>query len=413
MGAITDVQIRHWVKAALPVAKSDGDGLTFTLSAGGTAAWVLRYRMGGKPREKTIGRWPDISLKRARELATEDRAKVQQGTDVARVKQTNKRASISAWTVKQLVANYEELVLPGLAASTGVAFKQKARDYVQPVIGHLAARDVIGADVVQLLERTRTKSPLLVKSVLSVVNILFTHGLAKHVVTSNPAVGVTASAIAGRAGKSEPARIMLSDAELRVLLPALKGYDRTIDLITRILLNTGVRIQALMLAEWDHIDFEKQEWTIPKGDGRKSDRELVVPLTEALCGYFMELRTFAGECRFVFPVQKRGRGRGGDRPKPPGSVNHSFDQICTALVGKVRPFSPHDLRSTFRSHLGALEVDVVVAERCLNHKLGGLLAVYNLHDYLPERRAALELWGAKLAFLESGADNIVMLRGAA
>lgn len=48
MGKLTDVQIRHWMKAGVPVAKSDGDGLTFTLSAKGTAAWTLRYYIGAK-----------------------------------------------------------------------------------------------------------------------------------------------------------------------------------------------------------------------------------------------------------------------------------------------------------------------------------------------------------------------------
>ena len=44
---LSDPQIRRWIKAGEPVAKADGDGLTFTLSAAnGTAAWVLRYRHG-------------------------------------------------------------------------------------------------------------------------------------------------------------------------------------------------------------------------------------------------------------------------------------------------------------------------------------------------------------------------------
>jgi len=90
MGALNDIQIRHWIKAAAPVAKSDGDGLTFTLSAAGTASWVLRYRYGGKQREKTIGKFPDISLKKARELASADRVRIQQGMDVGREKQIEK-----------------------------------------------------------------------------------------------------------------------------------------------------------------------------------------------------------------------------------------------------------------------------------------------------------------------------------
>ncbi|KGC51092.1 gp25 domain protein [Burkholderia pseudomallei MSHR7527] len=40
---LSDTQLRHWINAGTPVAKSDGDGLTFTLSAAGTAVWILRY----------------------------------------------------------------------------------------------------------------------------------------------------------------------------------------------------------------------------------------------------------------------------------------------------------------------------------------------------------------------------------
>lgn len=62
MGKLTDVELRNWIKAGKPVAKSDGDGLTFRLSAKGTAAWTLRYRFGGKAKELTLGRYPDLTL---------------------------------------------------------------------------------------------------------------------------------------------------------------------------------------------------------------------------------------------------------------------------------------------------------------------------------------------------------------
>lgn len=100
MGNLNDIQIRAWVRNGKPLAKSDGDGLAFTLSVNGTAAWVLRYRLAGKQKEKTLGRFSDISLKYAREIATENRAKIPQGMDVAREKQIEIRESISAWTLK-------------------------------------------------------------------------------------------------------------------------------------------------------------------------------------------------------------------------------------------------------------------------------------------------------------------------
>ena len=72
-------------------------------------------------------------------------------------------------------------------------------------------------------------------------------------------------------------------------------------------------------------------------------------------------------------------------------------------------------RSTARSHLAALGVSVLVAERCLNHALGGLVAVYDQHDYLVERRKALQLWTDFLTCCESGrewlpGDNVVPIR---
>jgi len=61
-----------------------------------------------------------------------------------------------------------------------------------------------------------------------------------------------------------------------------------------------------------------------------------------------------------------------------------------------------------------MEVSVIVAERCLNHSLCGLVAIYDQHDYLDERRHALSLWAAKLEALEKGqAFNVVSIRQAA
>jgi hypothetical protein len=56
----------------------------------------------------------------------------------------------------------------------------------------------------------------------------------------------------------------------------------------------------------------------------------------------------------------------------------------------------------------------LIAECCLNHSLGGLVAVYDKHDYLTERRKTLELWSANIAALEKGeAFNVVPFKRAA
>ncbi|WP_322787096.1 Arm DNA-binding domain-containing protein [Paraburkholderia dilworthii] len=87
-----------------------------SLSATGTATWVLRFRIGGKPAELTLGRYPDMTLPAARKLAAEKRVEVQKGNDPATEKRKYK--SRKNWTVRQLVADYREKVLVNLGPST-------------------------------------------------------------------------------------------------------------------------------------------------------------------------------------------------------------------------------------------------------------------------------------------------------
>jgi hypothetical protein len=118
-GKLTDLQIRHWVKAGVPLAKADGGGLTFTLSAGGSAGWILRYSFGGRRRELTIGRYPDIGLAEARGIATLKRAEVQQGRNPAAEKQKAKATAARDWTVRDLAKDYRAKKLVDLSPFHG------------------------------------------------------------------------------------------------------------------------------------------------------------------------------------------------------------------------------------------------------------------------------------------------------
>jgi Arm DNA-binding domain len=92
VGKLSDSQIREWMAAGVPIAgKADGYGLTFTLSAKGTAAWTLRYRIAGKQKELTLGRYPELSLEDARQRALAERQRITGRTDVAAVKATSRK----------------------------------------------------------------------------------------------------------------------------------------------------------------------------------------------------------------------------------------------------------------------------------------------------------------------------------
>ena len=404
MGTLTDVHIRSWIKARAPIAKSDGDGLTFTLSTSGAASWVLRYRLHGKQRELTLGRYPDTTLSAARKLASAKRAAVQQGTDVAREKQRSIQDAARAWTFRTLADDYLTRSASKLSPLTVSGRRQQLRDYVYGRIGHLPAKEVMPADIVDIVERSGNKSLHVARLVLIAIREIFSHGVARHVVEANPCAHIQAKAIIG-APPSRRARIMLSDDELGAMLPALPSIGRSNELTIKILLATCTRIGELTRAEWSHVDFERKEWTIPP-EHAKNGKQFVIPLTNQTTEWFIELKRLAFNSKYVLPIRIRQNGREDDAPMEPTSLNAAINRMCEPLGDKCRRFTPHDLRSSARSHLAVLGVDVLIAERCLNHSLGGLVAVYDKHDYMAERRKALTLWSNKIQAIEKSAQLV-------
>lgn len=409
MGSLTDVQIKQWIKAKEPVAKADGEGLTFTLSASGRAAWILRYRIAGKAKEKTLGQYPYISLAEARRLAAEDRAKIQLGVDVAVEKQRAKREAAGAWTVKRLAEDYLEKSEGRLEQSTLEGQRQRLRDYIYPVIGNVNACDVRPSDLIAIVERASKKSLHVARLVLGVEKAIFAHGLGRHIVESDPASQIKTSALLGPRPVART-RVMLSEDELKIILPLLPKMGVQNALMAKILLGTAVRLGELVGAKWENVDFDNKTWFIPptdikgkKGKARNGDdvRGFIVPLTDSVLKWFSDLKELAFQSDYVLPIRSRKKAVG-DAHMEAVTLNAAFNKFWkTYVADKCQRFTPHDLRSTARSHLSRLGVELLIAERCLNHSLGGLIAIYDQHDYLDERRIALEKLSAFLVSCEN------------
>lgn len=398
MGSLTDIQIKQWIKSAAEVAKADGGGLTFTLSKAGRAAWVLRYRVGGKAREKTLGQYPDISLAEARKLASENRARVQHGVDVAAEKQKAKREASTAWTVRQLAEDYLQKSVGRLEESTLKGHRQRLRDYVYPVLGTTPADEVRPIDLIKIIERASKKSLHVAKLVLGIQKAIFAHGVGRHVIDVDPAFQLRSNAVLGPRPVART-RVMLSEAELKIILPLLPKMGIQNALMAKILLCTAVRIGELVGAKWENVDLEQRVWFIPptdikgkKGRARNGEdvRGFSIPLSEPVVGWFHDLKDLAFGSAYVLPIRSRKKAIG-DTHMEPVTLNAAFNNFWKIHLSEgTQRFTPHDLRSTARSHLSRLGVDLLIAERCLNHSLGGLVDIYDQHDYLDERKAAME-----------------------
>ena len=410
---LDDIQLRRWVSAGERLARSDGEGLTFTLSAAGTATWVLRYRQGGPQKEVTIGNYPDISLAAARKAARDFRAAIDRGADPALEKQRSKARATKVSNVRTLVEDFRSKKLAGLAADTITYRNWDLDKVILPKLGVIPVDQVQPSDIVHMLtsaNRTWTIS----KRILTTAKQLFAHACGMRLINVNPAAGIDLVSLMGPRPPIKR-RVMLSEQDLRSLLANIDEIGTENALAFRILLATCVRSVELAKARWENVDLAKGIWVVPE-ENVKVRRAFTVPLTPTVIGWFQKLQELAGTSEWVLPArqERRRRNRGGDthigKTTLWAAITRAFDRGDL----DIRRFTPHDTRSTAKGHMRNLGVSNEVSELALNHKLKGMEAIYDVRDDIPERRAALELWAAFLESCANGSDwNVMPIRATA
>ncbi|QJE00678.1 tyrosine-type recombinase/integrase [Massilia forsythiae] len=395
---LSDLQIRRWIAGGESVAKSDGDGLTFTLSAAGTATWVLRYRFANRSRELTIGNYPDIGLGAARKLASEQRVAIDKGQDPAAQKRAERQQLKAAWTVRRVITDFKEKVVDAgqLSARTRKAKHWDLDNIILPKLGPFNVQDVTPPDVVDMLDRSG-RTWAMQNRFLTTAGQVFDHAIGRQLIRINPAAGIKMKALMGPRPPVRK-RVMLKEGELRTLLSSVDEIGTENALALKILLATCVRTWELITARWEHVDFERGTWLIP-AEKVKTRVAFLVPITPTVAAWLKELRHLAGDSEWVLPGRSSKRaGSHVGRSTLGAAISRAFERGQL----DIRRFTPHDTRSTAKGHMRNLGVSREISEIALNHTLKGMEGIYDVREEIPERRQALELWAMFLATCERG-----------
>ncbi|CAL8474547.1 tyrosine-type recombinase/integrase [Caballeronia sp. S22] len=391
---LTDVQIRKWIKAGGPLAKSDGDGLTFTLSTAGAAVWVLRFRHNGRRQEVTLGRYPDVTLSSARAAAAKRRAGLAEGVNPA--DEVRKVKARKDWTIRELIHDYRQKVLLTFAPSTQRSYGRNLKR-VENGMGGMSVQSVGPADIVAEVERHEL-GWVEAFTLWCVLRGIFKHATGKKIIFANPCAGIQLDAIIGKRPDVKK-RLMLDGDELHVLLNA-KMRDENL-IAVRIALATGVRISELYTARRANLFIDEGRWHIPAS---KTGSEMDVPLAPIVVDWFRRLLVIAGASDYVLPARLSNRLNrfDGDTHVSKDAIREAIDYWIDNHEPNIRRFTPHDLRSTMKSHMRRLGIPRDISEMCLNHKLKGVEGIYDQYTYWDERKAALYLWAQFLATCAAG-----------
>ena len=208
-------------------------------------------------------------------------------------------------------------------------------------------------------------------------------------------------------GKKKARQRILNNDELAALWKSAAAMAYPYGQLYHLLCLTGLRRDDVGEARWSEFDLRNKLWTIP-AERMKMDVAHAVPLTDDMLAILRGIeRGSKGD--YIFSTEKGVRPVNGY-----GQVKAKLDKAMTAMLGAApAPFINHDIRRTVRTNLPALGVSNEVAEAIMAHARPGMNGVYDLYSYLPEKRAALEKWGRRLAEIVQAAEsNVVSLQRA-
>jgi integrase len=352
----------------------------------------------GEPVRRSIGQVGDISLADAREVARRWNALVRKGIDPAVELERQHLAALEA--EKRSRANSFGAVLDAYvgrkpfqrlrsAAFIERDLRREWRHFADRPITEITSSD-IKRTITKIVERSTSNAH---------VQFAFARTFWNWVVTSED-YGVEVSPMAklkamDLIGERSVRDRYLQDHEIASYWHAAEAMEYPWGPLFRLLMLSALRLKSAAGARWS--EFDAEVWVVPAS--RMKGREgkalpFAVPLVPKMVELFDELqsRRFQGG-DYVFTC------RGGLQPiKGFARVKKRLDQLMMADLGaKFEPFTLHDLRRAIRTRCSALpDVQDVTCEALLAHVQPKLHQVYNVYDYLAEKRHALELWHKKL-----------------
>lgn len=369
-------------------------GLIVVVYPSGEKSFTLRYRQDGALKRVRLSA---TTLAAARAEWLTQRAALKAGEDpAAKVlsarldRKLKRRASRTDPTIDSLVADYIDLY----AKQKKKSWRDDERMLNNAVLKEwsgIKAKELKRRDVIDFLHRIAKRTPVRANRILAVIRKMFNWGVKNEYVEFSPCTGVD------KPGAEVSRDRVLSDDEIQTFWNGLPKSDLLpqTQIALKLQLATAQRVGEIVGASWSEFDLKKREWVIP-GSRSKNGRENLVPLSPLAMELLNELNH---DGRALFPTYgKEGMLR-------VDVVTHDLPEVIKKL--EMAHFTSHDLRRTAATHLGALGIPPIVIDAILNHKDGGVGAIYNRYAYAKEKRQALEAWASKLAEIVSGCESNV------
>jgi integrase len=371
--------------------------LALRVTAKGVRSWVYFGRVHGKIKRATLGRYPDISLMRARQKAGETADAMRQGVDPAAAKREARNA------VRDSFASVaDDWLKRDQSKNRSHAEVRRVIDRdVKPAWDGRLITSITRRDIIELIDAIVDRGAVTyARRVHAHLHRLFRWCVGRGVVPINPMADLPKPGAAIKRDR------VLSDTELALIWRAGGDAGWPFGLAILLLMLTGARRDEIRALRWSEINGDSIDLS---GARTKNGEAHTIPLSPMAAQLVKQL-PHIGKSDLVFTTTGKTPVSGWSKAKL-----HLDHAIANGNRGReLPPWRIHDLRRTVATGLQKLGVSLQVVEAVLGHVSGsraGIVGVYQRHTFDAEKCAALDAWARHVDAIVSGKKaNVTQVR---
>ncbi len=261
MALLTEMQVRNAKARDRAYKLFDERGLFLLVTPAGGRLWRFRYRIGNREKLLSLGIYPDVPLKRAREKRDEARRLVADEIDPSVERKARREAMFV--TFEGVAQEWLELQSQSLSPETLSILGARLNSGLYPYLGSRPIGSITAVEVLAALRkieaRGRHETAHRVRALAGrVFRYAVATGRAKHDVAAGLRDALAPVKSRNFASVVDPVRV----GELMRAIHGFTGHPTT-GLALKLAPLLFVRPGELRQAEWTEIDLEGAEWRIP------------------------------------------------------------------------------------------------------------------------------------------------------
>lgn len=361
-----------------PYRLLDSNGLYLYVPVTGKKVWQLRYKLDGKEKVLTVGKYPLMSLQEARDKAWLAKKDVSVGVDPVKAKKLSVKDNSFGAIYKEWYEHKKQVWSEVYSTELSRMFK----DDILPLIGGMQIHEIDPMQILEVIRRFEERGAMerankARRRCGEVFRYAIVTGRAKY----NPAPDL-ADAMKGYRKKNYP---FLPADQIPAFNKALSGFSGSIvsKIATQVLQYTVLRTKELRSMQWSNVDFETRTITIAE-EVMKGRRPHLVPMSDQVVSLLETLKPVTHPIsRFVFA----GRN---DKKKP---ISENAVLLVIRQIGYEGLASGHGFRHQFSTIMNENEWPADAIEKQLAHaNSGSIRGIYNHAQYMDKRREMMQWW---------------------